>query len=76
MSTKQIPEDDEILRVVAEYRLRRARAQREQANDRAVARCLLRDDTEYAELREDGTIMCTDYEGRVTRRLAGWRGRA
>ncbi len=51
-------------------------AQKEAANDRAVHRCLLRDDVLTAELREDGSILCTSFDGSQTLRMAGWRGRA
>ncbi len=47
-----------------------------QAHERARARCLLRDDVVSVELREDGTLLCTGYDGSVCLRPAGWRGRA
>lgn len=52
-----------------------ARVRQEEADDRAVARCLARADTLLAELREDGTILCTGYNGRVVLRPRGFNGR-
>ncbi len=76
MVAKQTPPDDEILRMVEAHRLATAKAQREQANERARQRCLLRDDVAHVVIREDGTLLCTGFDGSVTLRPAGWRGRA
>ncbi len=76
MVAKQIPVDDEILRAVAAHREATDKLRRQQAHERAAARCLLRDDVTEVEIRPDGTLLCTDYEGRQTLRPAGWRGRS
>ncbi len=47
-----------------------------QSHERARQRCLLRDDVISCVVREDGTLMCTDQQGRQVLRPAGWRGRA
>ncbi len=47
-----------------------------QAWDRARDRVMLRDDVASCHIREDGTLECTGYDGVVTYRPAGWRGRA
>ncbi len=76
MVEKQKPADDEILRMVEKYRLERERAQTMQARERAAARCMLRDDVAHVQIRSDGTLLCTDHDGRQVLRPAGWRGRA
>ncbi len=76
MVAKQVPLDDEILRMVQQHRLATALAQRQQANERAAARCMLRDDVVHVEIREDGTLLCTGWEGEQVLRPAGWRGRS
>ncbi len=76
MIAKQIPLDDEVLRIVAAHREAQAAKQRDQANERAAARCMLRDDVVHVEIRPDGTLLCTDWEGRQVLRPAGWRGRS
>ncbi len=48
----------------------------DQAHERARARVMLRDDVVSCEIRSDGTLLCTDYNGVITMRPAGWRGRA
>ncbi len=63
------------MHAVHEAQLRLTLARKQQAHERALARCLLRDDVVSAELREDGSILCTDFNGRETLRMAGWRGR-
>ncbi len=52
-----------------------ARARADQAIDRAVTRCMARADVMKVVIRKDGSLLCTDYDGRETLRLAGWRGR-
>ncbi len=47
-----------------------------QAHERARDRVMRRDDVVSCEIREDGTLLCTGYDGSVTLRPAGWRGRA
>ncbi len=47
-----------------------------QARERARDRVMRRDDVVACEVREDGTLLCTGYDGSVTLRPAGWRGRA
>ncbi len=47
-----------------------------QSHERARQRVLLRDDVVSCEVREDGTLLCTDTQGRKILRPAGWRGRA
>ncbi len=76
MVAKQLPLDDEILRMVAQHREATAKVQRDQANERAAARCMLRDDVTHVEIRPDGTLLCTDWSGQKTLRPAGWRGRS
>ncbi len=76
MVAKQIPLDEEVLRIVQAHRLATDKLRRQQANERAAARCMARDDCYRVEIREDGTLLCTDYEGRQVIRPAGWRGRA
>ncbi len=76
MVAKQLELDDEILRMVALHREATAKARRDQANERAKARCMLRDDVAHVVIRPDGTLLCTDIEGVETLRPAGWRGRA
>ncbi len=75
MVAKQLELDDEILRMVQEHRLASDKRRTREANERAAARVLLRDDVAHVEIREDGTLLCTDYDGDETLRLAGWRGR-
>ncbi len=70
----EIPE--EMLRAVEAHRLAIEKLRRQQSNERAAARCMLRDDVTHVEIREDGTLLCTDYEGRQVLRPAGWRGRS
>lgn len=65
-----------VMLEVAEGNKILARARLDQARERAAARCMLRDDVLSVELREDGTILCTGYNGDVTLRLGGWRGRS
>lgn len=67
---------EDAMHAIAEHAKLVARVRRDAANDRAVVRCLARDDVLTAELREDGTILCTDHEGRQVLRPAGWRGRS
>ncbi len=76
MVAKQTPADEEILRMVELHRLATAKARRDQARERAAARCMLRDDVVHVEIREDGTLLCTDHDGQLTLRLGGWRGRS
>ncbi len=76
MVAKQMPLDDEVLKIVAAHREATAKVRRDQANERAAARCMLRDDVVHVEIRSDGTLLCTDYEGRQVLRPAGWRGRS
>ncbi len=47
-----------------------------QSRERARARCLLREDVLSCEVREDGTLLCTTFDGTQVLRPAGWRGRA
>ncbi len=49
---------------------------RAQSHERARARVMRRDDVASCEIREDGTLLCTDHEGRQVLRAAGWRGRS
>ncbi len=63
------------MHAVHEAGIRLADARKQQAHERALARCLLRDDVVKAELRSDGSVLCTDFNGRETLRMAGWRGR-
>ncbi len=69
-------EMEEMLHTKMEIDARLAKVRKDQANQRAVARCLLRDDVVAVEVREDGTLLCTDFEGRQILRPAGWRGRS
>ncbi len=41
----------------------------------AAKRCEARDDVASVVVRSDGTLLCTGYDGSVTLRMAGWRGR-
>ncbi len=66
---------ESIMHHVYEGQLELDKFRRDEANDRAVARCLARGDVMTAELREDGSILCTGYNGRQIIRMAGWRGR-
>ncbi len=68
--------DEKQLQLFQLARLEVAAARVAQARDRAKARCLLRDDVASVEVREDGTLLCTDHDGSVTLRPAGWRGRS
>ncbi len=47
-----------------------------QARSRARDRVMRRDDVVSCEIRPDGTMLCTGFDGSVTIRPAGWRGRA
>ncbi len=53
-----------------------ARERELQAWDRARDRVMRRDDVASCHIRPDGTLECTGYDGSVTLRPAGWRGRA
>ncbi len=66
---------EDMLHEMTQMREKLDAQRRSEANERARARCALREDVFKAELREDGTIMCTGYDGSETLRMAGWRGR-
>lgn len=72
---KEQLELEAVMHTVHEGNRLLARVREGEADDRAVARCLERSDTMKAELREDGTILCTGYNGRVVLRPRGFRGR-
>ncbi len=76
MVAKQIPADEEMLRIVAQHREATAKVREDQARERAAARCRLRDDVAHVVIRPDGTFLCTDYDGNETLRMGGWRGRS
>ncbi len=76
MVAKQLELSDEILEAVQAHRLATDKLRKQQAHERAAARCMMRDDVYHVEIREDGTLLCTDYEGHQVLRPAGWRGRA
>ncbi len=67
---------EQVMAEVAEGEMLLARVREDQARDRAAARVMLRDDVTHVEVREDGTMWCTDYRGRQVLRPAGWRGRS
>lgn len=78
-SPEIIMEKEELEALVHEVHEKRLLLDNErkiQAAARAAARCLLRDDVASVEIRADGTLWCTDHEGRKTLRAAGWRGRS
>jgi len=48
--------------------------QQQRQNEAARQRCLAQANCYAAELRQDGSLYCTGYDGRKTYRLAGYRG--
>ncbi len=61
---------------MTELKLELEAVREQQARERARARVMLRDDVVSCEIREDGTLLCVDFNGIVCIRPAGWRGRA
>ncbi len=60
---------------VAEGQKVLARARDDQARERTERRILSRADVVQVIARPDGTFLCMGYNGRMTLRPAGWRGR-
>ncbi len=69
-------EMEEILASKMELEKKLADHRQDQARKRAAARCMLRDDCVSVVIRPDGTLLCTDDEGREVLRPAGWRARS
>ncbi len=68
--------DPEQTQLFDELRLKRDAEREEASRQAARTRVLAREDVESVEIREDGTMWCTGYDGSVTLRPGGWRGRS
>ncbi len=77
MENRKTPAELEAaMSIIAKGEIILAHERKLQAWDRARDRVMRRDDVVTVHTREDGTMECLGYDGSVTLRPAGWRGRA